>query len=272
MPHAVSFDKHTLNSCQDTEHYQHPRNFPCAHSQSACVCHQLLSHVWLCGMPWTVTHQVALPIGFSRQEYWSGLPFLPPGDLPDPRIKSTSVSSALAGRFFTTEPPGKHFIHRQFPPQFNIGATGVLKFFHLRLFSPIWELHINGITWYVLFCVCHVCLFVTPWTVAHEAPVFMEFSRQEYWSGSHSLLQGIFPTQELNSVLLHCRQILYHLSQQCLVSFIQYDDLFMLFKVLLLSFNYWVVFHLVKCQAGWITSWNQDWEISTTSGMQMIPL
>ena len=40
---------------------------------------------------------------FSRQEYWSGLPFPPPGDLPDPRIEPTSP--ALAGRFFTTEPP-----------------------------------------------------------------------------------------------------------------------------------------------------------------------
>ena len=44
-------------------------------------------------------------MGFSKQEYWSGLPFLSPGDLPDPRIKF--VSPALAGRFFTTEPPGK---------------------------------------------------------------------------------------------------------------------------------------------------------------------
>ena len=41
-----------------------------------------------------------------------------------------------------------------------------------------------------------------------------EFSRQEYWSGLHSLLQGIFPTQGSNLGLLHCRQILYHLSHQ----------------------------------------------------------
>ena len=47
---------------------------------------------------------------FSRQEYWSGLPYPLPGDLPDPGIKPTSLTSpalALAGRFFTTEPPGK---------------------------------------------------------------------------------------------------------------------------------------------------------------------
>ena len=58
--------------------------------------------------PWTAALQVPLSMGFSRQEYWSGLPFPPPGDLPDPGIKSVSPASPpLAGRFFTTEPPGK---------------------------------------------------------------------------------------------------------------------------------------------------------------------
>ena len=52
-------------------------------------------------------------------------------------------------------------------------------------------------------------LFATPWTVES-----MEFSRLEYWSGSLSLLQGIFPTQGSNPGLPHCRQILYHLSHQ----------------------------------------------------------
>src|SRR5574341_945454 len=56
---------------------------------------------------WTVAHQAPLPMGFPRQEYWNGLPFPSPGDLPDPRIEPTSlVSPALAGRFFTTEPLG----------------------------------------------------------------------------------------------------------------------------------------------------------------------
>ena len=49
---------------------------------------------------------------------------------------------------------------------------------------------------------------------AHQAPLSMEFSRQKYWIGSHSLLQRIFPTQGSNLGLLHCRQILYHLSHQ----------------------------------------------------------
>ena len=55
--------------------------------------------------PWTLAHQASLSMGISRQEYWSGLPFPTPGDLPDPGIKPTSPT--LAGRFFTTEPAGK---------------------------------------------------------------------------------------------------------------------------------------------------------------------
>ena len=57
---------------------------------------------------WTVPGQGPLSMGFSRQEYWSGLPCPPPGDLPDLRIEPSSLTSpALAGGFFTTEPPGK---------------------------------------------------------------------------------------------------------------------------------------------------------------------
>ena len=70
-----------------------------------CVCRVLsrFSHVRFFVTPWTVAHQAPLSIGFSRQEYWSGLPFPTPGDLPDPGIKPTSLRSpALAGRFFTT--------------------------------------------------------------------------------------------------------------------------------------------------------------------------
>ena len=55
--------------------------------------------------PWTVAHQAPPSIVFPRQESWSGLPFPSPGDLPDPGIEP--ASPALAGGFFTTEPPGK---------------------------------------------------------------------------------------------------------------------------------------------------------------------
>ena len=72
-----------------------------------CVC--MLSCIQLLVTPWTVAHQTPLSVGFSRQEYWSGLPFPPPGDLPNPGI--TPKSPALAGRFFTPEPPGKPVAH-----------------------------------------------------------------------------------------------------------------------------------------------------------------
>ena len=64
-----------------------------------------LNLVQLFAPPWIVAHQASLSMEFPRQECWSGLPFSPPGYLPKPGIKPTSF--ALAGRFFTTEPPGK---------------------------------------------------------------------------------------------------------------------------------------------------------------------
>ena len=61
-----------------------------------------LSHVQLFATPWTVVHQAPLSMGFSRQEYWSGLPFPTPEDLPNPGIKPTSLMSpALASRLLT---------------------------------------------------------------------------------------------------------------------------------------------------------------------------
>ena len=75
------------------------------HCTLRCVCAQSLSPVWLFATLWTVTHKVPLPMEFSRQEYWSRLPFSSPGDLPDPGIKLTSP--ALAGGFFTAIPPRK---------------------------------------------------------------------------------------------------------------------------------------------------------------------
>ena len=67
------------------------------------LCTSALSRVWLFVTPWTVAHQAPLSMGSSRQEYWSGLPCPPPGDLPDPGIEPPSLKSpALAGGFFTT--------------------------------------------------------------------------------------------------------------------------------------------------------------------------
>ena len=72
------------------------------------------SCIWVFATRWTVFHCVPLSMEFSRQEYQSGLPFLTPGDLPDPRIKSMYLEyPALADEFFTTVPPGK--------PSFSLG-------------------------------------------------------------------------------------------------------------------------------------------------------
>ena len=66
----------------------------------------MLSHfscVQICATPWTVAHQAPLSMGFSKQEYWSGLPCPSPGDLPALGIEpAVLMSPALAGGFFTT--------------------------------------------------------------------------------------------------------------------------------------------------------------------------
>ena len=110
---------------------------------------QSLSHVRLFATPWTVAYQAPLSMRFSRQELWSGVPFHPPGDLPDPGIKPTSLRSlALAGWFMIT--------------------------------SATWEALPNCVK---VKSLSRVQLFVTPWTVAYQAPLSMRFSRQGYWSG-----------------------------------------------------------------------------------------
>ena len=91
------------NTCRSSPH-------PVMDWKWTVVAVELLSHVWLFVTPWTVVCQVPLPMGFPRQEYWSGVPFPPPGDLPNSGIEP--VSPALAGRFFTTESPGKSFFKK----------------------------------------------------------------------------------------------------------------------------------------------------------------
>ena len=65
----------------------------------------MLSHVPLFATLWAVAHQAPLSTGFPRQEYWSGLPFPPPGDLPNSGIKPRS--SVFQADSLTSEPPGK---------------------------------------------------------------------------------------------------------------------------------------------------------------------
>ena len=128
--------------------------------------------------PWTVACLAPLPMGISRQEYWSGLPFPPPGYLPDPGIEP--VSLALAGGFFTAEPQGKP-----------------LKYWHPCVLS-----HFSCVS-----------LFVTPWAEACQAPPSMGFSWQEYWSGLPFRSPGDLPNPGIEPAslsLLHWQVVLYH--------------------------------------------------------------
>ena len=68
----------------------------------------MLSHARLFVTPWTVAHQAPLSMEFHKKEYWSGVPFPTPEDLPNPGIKLVFfASSVLVGRFFTAVPHGK---------------------------------------------------------------------------------------------------------------------------------------------------------------------
>ena len=76
--------------------------------ESLVAAAQSLNCVWLFAAPWAVACQAPLSMGFLRQEYWSGLPFPTPGNLPAPGIKPTSlVSPALQASFLWLLPPGK---------------------------------------------------------------------------------------------------------------------------------------------------------------------
>ena len=70
-----------------------------------CVCVKSLSRLRFFATPWTVACQDPLSMGFSRQEYWSGLPLPSPGDLPNPGIEPGSP--ALQANALSSEPPGK---------------------------------------------------------------------------------------------------------------------------------------------------------------------
>ena len=76
------------------------------------------SSILACEIPWTVAHQAPLSMGFSRQEYWSGLPCPPPGDLPDPGIEPRSPALQVDSLLF--ESPGK-------PKNTEVGGLSLLQ-------------------------------------------------------------------------------------------------------------------------------------------------
>ena len=100
-----------------------------------------LSHVQLFATPWTVAHQAPLSMGFSRQEYWSGLPFPSPGDLPNPGIKPRCPS--LQADALTSEPPGKPLII--LVSRYIIGASQVAQ--RLKHLPAMRETWVQSLCW-----------------------------------------------------------------------------------------------------------------------------
>ena len=92
-------------------------------------CVQSLSHVqFFATVPWTGMHQVPLSMEFSRQEHWSVLPFLPPGDPPDPRIEPTSPASpALAADYLPPCHLGSPVLMRELSFQWVSSCSGTLR-------------------------------------------------------------------------------------------------------------------------------------------------
>ena len=112
-----------------------------------------ISHVQLFATPWTVAHQAPLSTEFSRPEYWSGLPCPPPGDLPNPGIKSRSPASLVDS--LPSEPPRK-------PKNTGMGSLTLLK----GIF-PIQEsnqpfLHCRQILYRLRYKGSPMCLYYRP--------------------------------------------------------------------------------------------------------------
>ena len=176
--------------------------------------------------PWAVAHQASVLMGFSRQEYWSGLPFSTPGDLPNPGIEL--ASPALAGRFFTPVPPGKPNNHSRDSPAGIVPETACPC--GRREFDP-WSRSIPQAAEQLSSCAVMRTLKVSrypPRQLGRDLAATRSSSESESrsvvsnslrpcglyspWNSpgqnpgvrSLSLLQGIFPTQGLDPGLLHC--------------------------------------------------------------------
>ena len=206
-----------------------------------CVC------VWLSNSatPWTVVHQAPLSKGFSRQEYCSGLPFPSPRDLPDLGIKPTFP--ALQADSLLSEPLGKSpwfsdilkiqlllgrkFQHADHPAR-RLFASPRSSAHPPALHPPQKELHAGSLLLGGRVSGTHLNTLnlgkansellkeVKSSGTCQLCPTLRLHGQYSPWNspgrntgmGSFSLLQGIFPSQELNQGFLHCRLILYQLS------------------------------------------------------------
>ena len=190
---ALFFPFMLLSSLTQLETEVHGRSFVCV------LCR--FSHVWLFATPWTVARQAPLSMGFSRQEYWSGSPDPPPGDLPDSGVKSTSLMSpAVAGRFFTTSATWEAWrvpylvpivwLPWAFPRGhllsliFKIPARGNLTLFSSILVTLGFLLFLK-----LVLCTCY-SLWLTLWgscSLSSLKPLFKCHLLREAWHNQHIL-------------------------------------------------------------------------------------
>ena len=143
-----------------------------------CVCS--LSCVRFFVIPWTLTHKAPLSIGLSKQGSWSGLPFPPPEDLPNPKIEPLSpVAPVLASRLFITEPPRKP-IHTHTHTHTHTGNIALNLMSILRSRHEIFNL--QSISYFFfLFCLSFsiLCLPNSSYTVPFILPFSVLYSEHQ---------------------------------------------------------------------------------------------
>ena len=177
------------------------------------------SGVWIFVTLWTIACQAPQSMGFSRQEYWNGLPFPSPEYLPDPGIEPESRGSCTAGRFFTAEPPGKPRYTYTCVYSFSNSFLSYCRELSQVPFAAAAAAAVASVVsdsvrpqrrqptrlprpWdspgkntgvgchFLLQCMnvkvkllSRVQLLASPWTAAYQDPPSMGCARQEYWSG-----------------------------------------------------------------------------------------
>ena len=143
------------------------------------------SCVQLCASLWMVAHQAPLSMGFSRQEYWNGLPFPSPGDLLHPGIEPGSPALQADSRATREESttrkkelPGKSKVH-----DLSLWYEGELGPKTLPLMNHCPQIRTIKVFGGNTCVLSHAGHFAGPWTTACQAPLSTGFFRQQYWRG-----------------------------------------------------------------------------------------
>ena len=160
--------------------------------------------------PWTLACQAPLSMRFRRKEYWSGLTFPLPWDLPDPRIEPASL--VLQGDYLLLSQQGSP---SQLYPSTKQKVKKVQRhlgqrYSHRNILSQLWKEGLLN----KLGDESEIHLVVSDSFCPHGRYSPQDSPGQNIGVGSLSLLQGIFPTQGSNPGLQHCRRILYQLSHK----------------------------------------------------------